>query len=398
VKIAFFSFYFPPDLSAGSFRAESIVEALNGNADIDVFTTQPNRYADHVAAASAIERRARATIHRFAVPAHSGGMVSQIRTFLAYARQARRAAWMSRPDVIVATTSRLFTAVLAAYVARRRKVPFYLDIRDIFVDTIKEVIHPAAFRLLSPLLTRLERFTIEQASVVSLVSPGFLPYFKSRYPSSRYAINTNGVDPIFAEAYATAASNHRPRSGPLQIVYAGNVGEGQGLHNVLPEAAKRLEGRAEFILYGNGGRITALRDRCAELRVANVQFRPPIPRSELLAVYREADVLFAHLNDYEAFLKVLPSKLFEYGATGRPIIAGVAGVAAQFFSEALPDIQLFKPGEIAGLCQAVERLDLSEPTPDRSDFIAKFNRLAISEQMAAEIVALAATGPAPCAV
>jgi len=32
----------------------------------------------------------------------------------------------------------------------------------------------------------------------------------------------------------------------------------------------------------------------------------------------DADVLFLHLNAYKAFEKVLPSKIFEYAATGRP--------------------------------------------------------------------------------
>ena len=48
------------------------------------------------------------------------------------------------------------------------------------------------------------------------------------------------------------------------------------------------------------------------------------------------DVLFLHLNDYSAFRKVIPSKIFEYAATGKPIVAGVSGYAAEFLRHENP--------------------------------------------------------------
>ena len=46
MKILFLSYYYPPDLSAGSFRAEALISGLSKikNIDIDLLTTFPNRY------------------------------------------------------------------------------------------------------------------------------------------------------------------------------------------------------------------------------------------------------------------------------------------------------------------------------------------------------------------
>jgi hypothetical protein len=42
-------------------------------------------------------------------------------------------------DLVLATSSRLMTAALGALIARRKRARLYLDIRDIFVDTIGDV-------------------------------------------------------------------------------------------------------------------------------------------------------------------------------------------------------------------------------------------------------------------
>ena len=54
---------------------------------------------------------------------------------------------------------------------------------------------------------------------------------------------------------------------------------------------------------------------------------------ELIKKYQEADILFLHLNNYKAFLKVLPSKIFEYSATHKPICAGVSGHSKEFLKK-----------------------------------------------------------------
>ena len=45
----------------------------------------------------------------------------------------------------------------------------------------------------------------------------------------------------------------------------------------------------------------------AEEGVTNVELIPPLNRDRLIEAYQAANVLFLHLNDYDAFKKVLPS-------------------------------------------------------------------------------------------
>ena len=72
MKIVFFTFYYPPDLSAGSFRAISLARALLQKVDVDdeivIITTHPNRYISHRVEAESLEIDGSITIHRITVP------------------------------------------------------------------------------------------------------------------------------------------------------------------------------------------------------------------------------------------------------------------------------------------------------------------------------------------
>src|ERR1700741_3256498 len=136
MRLLVLTFYFPPDLSAGSFRATALVDALLERAPqdtrIDVMTTAPNRYQTFAHAASELERRPGLEIRRIALPPHRSDMLGQARAFATFARAVRRHTAEARYDLVFATSSRLMTAALGAVVARRAGSRLYLDIRDIF--------------------------------------------------------------------------------------------------------------------------------------------------------------------------------------------------------------------------------------------------------------------------
>lgn len=388
MRILVLSFYFPPDLSAGSFRVAGLVDALVRRAPpgttIDIVTTLPNRYRTFSAEAPCREQRGPVSIVRIPLPPHQSGMMDQSRAFMAFVAGVGREI---RPpyEVVVATSSRLMTAVLGAWVARMTRAPLLLDIRDIFADTIGDVARGTIASLTRPAFAFLERWAITRASRVNLVSPGFASYFQGRYPARRFSYLTNGIDEEFvgtsAEISTVAAQP------PYVVLYAGNLGEGQGLHVIVPELARRMAGRIHFVIVGDGGRRVALERAVAASGVTNVEIRDPVARPALLELYRRADVLFVHLNDYPAFRKVLPSKLFEYAALGKPLWAGVAGYAASFIETEIDNAAVFPPCDAEAAVGAFESLRLQSSS--RPDFVAKYSRHRISDELASEVLAVA---------
>ena len=193
------SFYYQPDLSAGAFRTTALVQALlekmPNDAQIYVVTTMPNRYSSFVTEVPEFEQSDCLTIRRIPLPVHRSGMIDQSRAFVAYAVSAVRHLRGEKYDLIYATSSRLMTAVFGSFVARWKRTRLYLDIRDIFVDTINDVLSKKAIFAVKPIILALERFALKRAQKVNLVSEGFLDYFYRSYPQLSYSFYTNGVDP-----------------------------------------------------------------------------------------------------------------------------------------------------------------------------------------------------------
>lgn len=392
-RLLVLSFYYPPDLSAGSFRTQALVEALvaaDPEVRIDVITTLPNRYGTFASAAPTDEQQGRVRIRRIALPAHRSGMADQARAFSRFLLSATRLTGEERYGLVYATSSRLMTAALGRWVARRTGAPLYLDIRDIFVDTITDVLPGRAPALLEPMLALLERWTIGGATRVNLVSRGFEQYFATRYPHQTFSFFTNGIDDEFIRAQPAGL---RPEGRMLRVVYAGNMGDGQGLHAIIPGIADALEGRASFRLIGDGGRRVQLERALAGAARANVEIVPPMDRARLIDEYLAADVLFLHLNDHDAFRKVLPSKIFEYAALGKPIWAGVAGHAAEFLAREVSNVAVFEPCNVAQAVAAFGTLTIAD-TP-RSGFVERFSRRSIMQAMAGEVLACAAAAADP---
>lgn len=389
MKILILSFYFEPDLSAGSFRATALVNQLaslmEDGSHIDVVTTLPNRYRTFTVEAARLEQRPKVTINRFALPTHRSGMFDQAKAFLAFARQVLMYVKSREYDLVYATSGRLMSAVMGAWVARKKKALLYLDIRDIFVDTIKDVLPWYLAVIAQPFFSILEKGACQRADTVNLVSQGFSEYFFSRYPGQRLLFFPNGIDDDFVVAAPSGDTYHHESKGQVKVLYAGNIGEGQGLHAIIPELAKRMRGRVQFRIIGDGGRRQALHDALVDGGIDNVDLMEPVQRKHLIKAYQDADVLFLHLNDFDAFKKVLPSKLFEYAAMGKPIWAGVSGYAAEFIRSEIDNAVVFHPCDAEGGEQVFTNLKL-RVTP-RPRFVQKYARASIVKEMARDMLA-----------
>ncbi len=391
MRILLISFYFPPDLSAGSFRAKALIDALRDRGppdlQLDIITTSPNRYSSLIGNAHKEEIFGNVRIMRLSIPPHKSGMFDQARSFMSFARQVLSETRHKKWDIVIGTSSRLMTSALSAAVADRSKAALYLDIRDLFTDTMGDILVNSPLKLLLPVFQFIERAVFRRAARINVVSGGFLPHIKEIAPSHEYRVFTNGIDDEFL--MSRPASTAQSDSRNTVVLYAGNIGDGQGLHNVIPSAAVSLGEAVHFSLIGDGGRRKQLEARLNSEQVTNVEIQNPVPRDLLSKHYDAATILFLHLNDQDAFKKVLPSKLFEYAATGKPILAGVAGYAAEFIKEEVPGAIVFAPCDAEGLVLAFRRLKDGPKHFERGKFREKYGRKAIMNRMADDILSLA---------
>ena len=383
-KILFLSFYYEPDLSAGSFRntslAKSLAMKINGLAEIDVFTTIPNRYNSFQMDAPLTEKLGNLNITRIRIPKHRNGFFDQIISFLTYYRNVIRLTKDRSYDLIYASSSRLFTAYLGHKISKRNNTTFYVDVRDIFYDSMKDILKKSPIKMVVlPTLKIVERWTFSNARHINLISKGFETYFKP-FTNSELSFFTNGID----DEFLNWNPPELPEKERKTIMYAGNIGEGQGLHKLIPNLAKELDGKYDLIVIGDGGAKHKLIDELKKKKCTNVIIKPPVNRKQLRIEYENADFYLIHLNDYKAFKRVLPSKIFELAALDRPIIAGVSGYPYDFLKENVSNIILFKSCDVTDCIQKLQHYTYR--SQKRESFIEKYSRLKINNDMVDSII------------
>lgn len=382
-RILYLTFYFEPDLSAGSFRNSSLAKELakqvGDDVQIDIFTTMPNRYSSFNEQASEKEVRDNCVIHRIPISKHQSGMGDQSMSYKTYFDNVRKRTKSIDYDLVFASSSRLFTAYLAYTIAKEKKIPLYLDIRDIFVDTMQDVLKNILLRTsVMPVLKVIEKRVFNYASHINLISKGFKPYF-NKFTCESYSYFPNGIDKEFLDLPRSVSIPGNVKT----IVYAGNIGKGQGLHKIIPQSAEKLGNGYRFIVIGDGGIKQELIKNIEARNLDNVELRDPVQRKDLMQIYSEADYLFMHLNDYTAFKKVLPSKVFELAAFDKPLIAGVGGYAKRFVKDEVSNSILFDPCDVDSFVTQLQRFTYTNE--HRSVFIDKFRRDKINVLMATSI-------------
>lgn len=94
--------------------------------------------------------------------------------------------------------------------------------------------------LLTPFFSLVERLAFRQANHINLVSRGFESYFKLRYPAISLSFFTNGIDDGFLNRDFSKINHAGDFDQPITVLYAGNIGEGQGLHAIVPPLAQLM--------------------------------------------------------------------------------------------------------------------------------------------------------------
>ena len=387
-RIVFLSYYFEPDLCAGSFRNTSLLNELkhhiDDNTKIDIYTTLPNRYDTYKSEAKELEIHNKVRIYRISTPAHNNGMFGQILAFKQYFKEVLRLNNNEACDLVYASSSRLFTAFLGAKLANKKNAFLYLDIRDIFKETILDTIKIKSLSgILAISISFIEKYTFKRANHINLISPGFKEYFE-KYHKKRFSYFTNGIDEIFLQD--REKSKLKKPKGIFEIVYAGNIGWSQGLHKVIPQAAMELGDGYRFTIIGDGGAKSELLHKIKKLEINNVTLSNPIKREELKAIYAHSDCMLIHLENKPAFEKVIPSKLFELSTYDKPIVAGVSGFPKIFIEKNISATFTFPPCSSDGLVKSILEAKNNCRVIERKDFLKTFSRKNINRNMAQSIL------------
>lgn len=261
---------------------------------------------------------------------------------------------LPRPDVIVGSSPNLVQALVAELYARRRGIPYVLEIRDFWPEVL---IGLGGFSRRNPfvlLLGAIERYLYRRAqAVITLMDGAQAMLVKKGALSERIFVVSNGVDFDLVDAPSPPVSIG---DETFNVLYAGSHGISNALDALLDAASlvwKRGYHDIRFVLMGDGEFKRRLVKRVEDEGIQNVVFHNPVPKNKIYAYLRAADALVVNaLNSPLYDYGVSFNKIFDYMASARP---SIFAVHSTIMEDAQGGITCL-PNDSAGIAEAAIQL------------------------------------------
>lgn len=265
---------------------------------------------------------------------------------------------VGKADVVISTSPHFLSGLAGFPVSRLSAAKWVFEVRDIWPESIVAV-GAARPGLVVKGLGLLADWAYRTCDRIVSVSPAFSDHFDQRgVPNNKVSVIPNGIATDLEPIDATW--DEFPQLARLQgrfvAAYIGTFGMAHSTMTIV-EAADQLREQPEigFLLVGSGAENEVLRRRVAELKLPNLIVLDQQPRSEVLKLWGLVDASIVHLKDQPTFRSVIPTKMLEGMAMGKPIIIGVPGQAQSIVEEAGGGIA-FQPEDASDLARAVSEL------------------------------------------
>ena len=375
MRIAFVTQWFPPE--PGSLVASAIAEGLAGRGhEVHVLTGFPNYptgelHEDYPLRPYRRDQLGSVTVHRAPLyPSHDRSAARRMVNYLSFALSATAVGWtrVPRPDTWLIYSSPATAAVPALLSRWGRSVPMSLIIQDLWPDSVTQsgFVGGRVVRGVERALNRFCRWSYRRATGIGVISPSMRHILVQRgVPDHKIFDTPNWVTAERAvssrEAAAGPAAPEQCEadrtalglpSGRL-FMYAGNIGEMQGLEPLVSAFAKVPA--ANLVVLGDGvarQRLESIRD---QTDATNVRFLGHLPSDQVGAYLRASDIQIVSLQDTALLRATMPSKTQSALTHGKPVLAHAAGdVAALIRDNHVGAVA--PPGDLEGTVAAIGSL------------------------------------------
>ncbi|HKN17209.1 MAG TPA: glycosyltransferase family 4 protein [Candidatus Sulfotelmatobacter sp.] len=401
MKILYISQYFPPEMGAPAARvAELSRHWVSLGHEVTVLTGFPNHPTGVVPA----EYRSR---FRRLVGHEQVDGVNVVRTWLlpfpnrkAHERMlnyssfcisaASTGLFLSRPDVVIASSPQLLVGLSGWWVAQWRRVPFVFEVRDLWPESLAAVGLGNADSLLHKTLAKIAGFLYRSADRVVVVTAAFEEYLVEHWqmPREKVSMIENGVETLlFSPDGGTTLRQELCAEGRFVVAYIGTMGMAHGLETVIAAAAQLQDTNPEiiFLVVGEGAEKERIVGLARGRALSNLRFIDQQPREKIPAYICASDVCLVPLKRTDVFKTVIPTKMLEFMSCARPVILGVDGQARAILEEARAGL-VVEPENSGALANAIRFLNANRERSrelgqnGRDYIIRKFSRRQTAER------------------
>ncbi len=345
MNIAWYTHYFTPEIGAPSARIYDFSQAWSAmQRAVQVVTCFPNHptgrlYPGYRRGWYMAESIDGITVHRnrtYITP--NKGFLKKTAGHVSYLPSAVlfSSGRMQKPDVAIGSSPTFFAAMAAAWAGKCFRIPFIMEVRDLW---------PAIFVELGVLRNRrmirwlemIEMTLYRLSTRVVTVTEAFRRNLIERgIPAEKVHTIPNGADTNYWQPVSHSAELRKKIgvNNDFVVLYIGAHGISQSLGRIL-ETAVRLKDRSDirFVFVGEGAEKDELVSKACNMGLQNVIFHDPVDKEGVREFYSIADVCLVPLRNIPLFNTFIPSKMFEIMSMERPMVASVGGEAADILKK-----------------------------------------------------------------
>ena len=235
-------------------------------------------------------------------------------------------------DVIfVYAPSPIFQAIPAIFLGYLWRKPIVLWVQDLWPESLVAT-RAIKSKLVLNIVGWIVQFVYRHVQLLLVQSEAFVGPIKKISSSTPVLYLPNPADDIFASINETNSSlmSIQALKNSFVVMFAGNLGSAQSL-DVIVQAAKLLKSESgiQIVIVGDGSRKNWLQEQVEINQLTNIHLLGRHPIEVMPSLMQQANALLVTLSRQPIFELTVPSKLQNYFAAGRPIIASIDGEAAR---------------------------------------------------------------------
>ena len=297
--------------------------------------------------------------------------------------------FIKHPDIVIGTSPQPFPVFSAWFVARMKRKPFVFELRDLWPESILAVGAMGRQNALLRFFGWAIKKMYHSADVIVSVTDSFKESLivEEQVDADKVVVCKNGLN-LNEIRPSKSVEEIRDKYGVKDkylVGYVGTIGMAHAVQTIIDAAKANTNPDVHYVIMGAGANADYIEEQASILN--NVTFIKAGNRQDALNVNNMLDAGIVHLRNTALFTTVIPSKIFEMMALGKPILMGVKGESREIVLEQAKAGVGFEPEDAISLNKAITLLQETtyDPQMVRQYVQQYFNREEIARKMLNEI-------------
>lgn len=369
--------HYSPEITAAAHRMEVAAKTLSSSYNVHVFTlTERGNRSDNYD----MKCDANLTVHYISQRNYNKSFFLIRALFeIWYSLRLILKANSIKTDLALITVPYIFLLPIAVWFCKADKK--VADVRDLVWHYLSN--DSLLKRKFRQSLTRIMHKSLKKFDAITLTNEAEKRWMiRNGFHESGLTVIPNGLS---REKFRQLSEvKYSPHQQKLTITYIGNIGTSQHFYNLLNAVKEMKDVRLNII--GDGNDFRNLQEYISGKNVSNVTLVGKLRWRRTIPYYQTSNILFASLKDN--FDTAIPSKLYEYLATGLPIIYQGEGAGADFLRN-YENTYIVKSSNSADIERMIWKIKHTKPGKSHRN-IQEIGRMFIREKLSTRFIELSA--------